>query len=115
MLVWLGFAEGRPRDFGIAFADDLGERAIVIHASPRRTAASRGAQVVFVISSPSVRRPRTCRGVLGASMSLFDSHTFGPGPGDRAIERPQRPSEIHRSARPYRPAPKIATIPTASE
>jgi hypothetical protein len=34
MLVWLGFPECAPRDFFIAFADDLRERAVVIHASP---------------------------------------------------------------------------------
>jgi hypothetical protein len=34
MLIRLGFPECAPRDFGIAFADDLRERAVVIHASP---------------------------------------------------------------------------------
>jgi hypothetical protein len=29
-------------------------------------------------------------------MSLFDPHIFGPGPGDRVIERPRRPGELRR-------------------
>jgi hypothetical protein len=31
-----------------------------------------------------------------ASMSLFDPHAFGPGRGDRVIERPRRPSELRQ-------------------
>jgi hypothetical protein len=34
MLVRLGFPRCEPGDFGIAFADDLRERAVMIHASP---------------------------------------------------------------------------------
>jgi hypothetical protein len=34
MLIRLGFSDCASRDFGITFADDLRERAVVIHASP---------------------------------------------------------------------------------
>jgi hypothetical protein len=37
-------------------------------------------------------------------MTLFDPHTFGPGPGDRVIERPRprQPSELRQLVRWFR-------------
>jgi hypothetical protein len=29
-------------------------------------------------------------------MSFFDSHAFGPGPGDRVIERPRRAGDLRQ-------------------
>jgi hypothetical protein len=71
-----------------------------------RERESRGACHSPLVGSPPIRSRRAAvpvwrahgRGAAcyGAGMSLFDPDAFGPGPGDRVIERPRRAGELRQ-------------------